>query len=188
MTYLKTILHTVETIFFDGMLLLVLYSYVIPALLYLAGFEDVPRTLSVELTLYVKAIDWTYKYLLPAVGHGKVRRNRALELILYFSFCASLFGYIIPSVGRVVKEKCRGQYSCWRHMSSLPSVTGALFQGSKTYSIDLSDGQWRNLRQSLPLLGAVALAVSAVGLPIVHVLAGTAAAKSSSASADSTSV
>ena len=79
---------------------------------------------------------------------GKKRRKEkaviSLETIIYVVHLIFFFFYVVPIYGGTVKTKCEGYLGCSRFIR--PTVLG--------YSVDLADGQWRDMRGNFPLLWA----------------------------------
>ena len=73
--------------------------------------------------------------------------SEALTYTHMFSTLLLFYGYIIPLIGAQLREVCSSHPYCryqWR-------------KSSWGYFVDLSDGQWREFRSSLPLLIAAAI-------------------------------
>ena len=56
-------------LFYDGCLLLFIYIVLVPLLSYIFNI-NITRSIAIECTLYVKFMQWLYKYVLPSFGHG----------------------------------------------------------------------------------------------------------------------
>lgn len=65
-----------------------------------------------------------------------------IELGYYTSTLVGFYAYLIPSIGAEIKEICIAHH--WCHHQLKKTMFG--------YEVDMSDGQWREFRNSLPLL------------------------------------
>jgi D-alanyl-lipoteichoic acid acyltransferase DltB (MBOAT superfamily) len=86
--------------------------------------------------------------------------NRAdvAELVVYALNLVVAFCYLISGVSNAIGEQCINYWNCARHLRSA-SI------GPWNYAIDLADGQWREFRNSLPILiGACLLTCAASSL------------------------
>jgi hypothetical protein len=72
---------------------------------------------------------------------------KALELGYYTSTLLGFYGYLIPKIGAELKDKCIQHRWCNQHLKR------TIFN----YKVDLADGQWREFRESLPLLIVTAI-------------------------------
>lgn len=70
-----------------------------------------------------------------------------VEIGYFLSTLIGFYGYLVPTIGAEIKEKCTQHRWCNSHLK----------KSSLGYNVDLSDGQWREFRDSLPLLCGVAL-------------------------------
>lgn len=70
-----------------------------------------------------------------------------VELGYYLSTLLGFYGYLIPKIGTEIKEKCVTHPWCNHQLKK------TIFN----YRVDLSDGQWREFRESLPLLIGTAI-------------------------------
>jgi protein-cysteine N-palmitoyltransferase HHAT len=69
------------------------------------------------------------------------------EIGYYLSTLLGFYGYLIPKIGKEIKEKCIEHRWCQYQLKN------TIFN----YKVDLSDGQWREFRESLPLLFGTAI-------------------------------
>eukprot|EP00605_Chrysophyceae_sp_TOSAG23-4_P002313 GSChrysophyteH1.ASY1.ANO1.2559.1 assembled CDS len=84
-----------------------------------------------------------------------VMKNKSwfsFEGIVYIIHLLFFFGHLVPTVGGRIRSECEGYYGCSRFLR----------QSSFGYTVDLADGQWRDLRGTFPLLWAT-LAATSVG-------------------------
>lgn len=70
-----------------------------------------------------------------------------VELGYYLSTLLGFYGYLIPTIGSEIREKCLTHGWCNHQLKK------TMF----SYRVDLSDGQWREFRESLPLLICTAI-------------------------------
>lgn len=74
-----------------------------------------------------------------------------LESVIYGAHLIFFFGYLVPMIGGKVRQECEGYHGCARHLRK--SLFG--------YSVDMADGQWRDLRSTFPLLWLTLAATTA---------------------------
>ena len=70
-----------------------------------------------------------------------------IEYVYYSSTLLSFYGYLIPTIGTDLREKCYDHIWCSYYLKKT----------SLGYRVDMADGQWREFRDSLPLLMGVAM-------------------------------
>lgn len=70
-----------------------------------------------------------------------------VEIAYYTSTLLGFYGYLIPTIGTELRDKCIQHRWCAYQLKR--SIFG--------YKIDSADGQWREFRESLPLLIGVAV-------------------------------
>lgn len=70
-----------------------------------------------------------------------------VELVYYITTLLGFYGYLIPTIGAELRDKCTQHRWCDYQLKR--SFFG--------YRVDLTDGQWRDFRESLPLLISVAV-------------------------------
>jgi len=85
------------------------------------------------------------------VGSDSNKNVSILEAVVYAAHLIFFFCYLVPMVGGKVRQECEGYHGCARHMRK--SFLG--------YSVDTADGQWRDLRSTLPLLWLTLAATTA---------------------------
>lgn len=73
--------------------------------------------------------------------------TRVLELGYYATTLLGFYGYLIPTIGAEIREKCTQHPWCNHQLKR------TMFSDK----VDLSDGQWREFRESLPLLIGTAI-------------------------------
>jgi len=140
----------VSEFLYDAILMLFLFGLVIPSLATIFGIDSLTRAISLEVCFYLKSVQWLYKYVLTVFDHGfALEKNSSAAYIVYGVGLFALYIWIIPSVGNIVKEKC---WSNRCHMYGFRETKVGPF----SYTIDLSDSQWKDLRSNLPLLAACA--------------------------------
>lgn len=76
-------------------------------------------------------------------------------LVLFAAHLFAFFGWLIPRIGQHVAEKCHGFWACERRLTTVSPFSSKSFR----YFVDVSDGQWREFRSSLPLLIGTMLAI-----------------------------
>ena len=87
-------------------------------------------------------------------SHGKkglLKYLLTFEFAIYAVHLVVFFLYVVPLFGQTVKQKCEGYYGCSRYIKR--TVFG--------YSIDLADGQWRDMRGNFLLLWGTLLLTTA---------------------------
>ncbi len=82
--------------------------------------------------------------------------DNVVLIIFYLLHLYYFFGVILWGNGGQIYSKCVGFWVC-RHQLSRPSPVWLSEHLGIIYHPDLSDNQWREFRQSLPLLGMVAI-------------------------------
>lgn len=81
-------------------------------------------------------------------------RAHLVEVVFYSVHFVLFYFVLVPSIGQSVREKCEAYHYCNSFVKKQTWLPGL------TYSVDLADGQWRDLRGALGLLWASMLGIT----------------------------